>query len=85
MLPDGFTTDAIFDRSQGGTPEAAGSYFSVAGVGIDQYTGAAKTFINGFKQQLNGKPVDPYAILGAAGRAGPARRDRQVGRHAVPT
>jgi branched-chain amino acid transport system substrate-binding protein len=65
MLPDGFTTDAIFDRSQGGTPEAAGSYFSVAGVGIDKYTGAAKTFINGFKTQLNGKPVDPYAILAA--------------------
>jgi branched-chain amino acid transport system substrate-binding protein len=65
MLPDGFTTDAIFDRSQGGTPSAAGSYFSVAGVGIDKYTGAAKTFINGFKTQLNGKPVDPYAILGA--------------------
>jgi branched-chain amino acid transport system substrate-binding protein len=65
MLPDGFTTDAIFDRSQGGTPSAAGSYFSVAGVGIDKYTGAAKTFINGFKAQLGGKPVDPYAILGA--------------------
>src|SRR6476619_5683130 len=47
LLPDGFTTDAIFDRSQGGTPSAAGSYFSVAGVGIDKYTGAAKTFING--------------------------------------
>ena len=51
MLPDGFTTDAIFDRSQGGTPEAAGSYFSVAGVGIDKYKGAAKTFINGFKSR----------------------------------
>ena len=65
MLPDGFTTDAIFDRSQGGTPQAAGAFFSVAGVGIDQYKGAALTFINGFKQQLNGKPVDPYAILAA--------------------
>ena len=65
MLPDGFTTDAIFDRSQGGTPNASGAYFSVAGVGIDKYTGAAKTFIDGFKTQLNGKPVDPYAILGA--------------------
>ena len=65
MLPDGFTTDAIFDRSQGGTPNAKGSFFSVAGVGIDKYTGAAKTFIDGFKSQLGGKPVDPYAILGA--------------------
>jgi branched-chain amino acid transport system substrate-binding protein len=65
MLPDGFTTDAIFDRSQGGTPSASGAYFTVAGVGIDQYKGAALKFINGFKQQLGGKPVDPYAILGA--------------------
>ena len=65
MLPDGFTTDAIFDRAEGGTPNAKGAYFSVAGVGIDKYTGAAKTFIDGFKTQLGGKPVDPYAILGA--------------------
>jgi branched-chain amino acid transport system substrate-binding protein len=65
MLPDGFTTNAIFDRSQGGTPNAKGAYFSVAGVGIDKYQGAAKTFISGFQKQLNGKPVDPYAILAA--------------------
>jgi branched-chain amino acid transport system substrate-binding protein len=65
MLPDGFTTDAIFSRAEGGTPNAKGAFFSVAGVGIDQYKGAALKFINGFKSQLNGKPVDPYAILGA--------------------
>jgi branched-chain amino acid transport system substrate-binding protein len=65
MLPDGFTTDAIFQRSQGGTPNAKNAYFSVAGVGIDKYTGAAQTFINDFKSKLNGKAVDPYAILGA--------------------
>jgi branched-chain amino acid transport system substrate-binding protein len=65
MLPDGFTTDAIFSRAEGGTPNAKGAFFSVAGVGIDQYKGAAEKFINGFKAQLNGKPVDPYAILGA--------------------
>ena len=65
MLPDGFTTDAVFQRSQGGTPKANGAFFSVAGVGIDQYNGAAQTFISGFKTQLGGKPVDPYAILGA--------------------
>jgi hypothetical protein len=65
MLPDGFTTDAIFSRAEGGTPNAKGAFFSVAGVGIDQYKGAALKFIDGFKQQLNGKPVDPYAILAA--------------------
>ena len=68
MLPDGFTTDAVFQRSQGGTPNAAGAYFSVAGVGLDKYKGAALKFISGFKKTLNGKPVDPYAILG--GQAG---------------
>ncbi len=65
MLPDGFTTDAVFDRAEGGTPNAKGSFFSVAGVGIDKYTGAAKTFVDGFKSQIGGKAVDPYAILGA--------------------
>jgi branched-chain amino acid transport system substrate-binding protein len=65
MLPDGFTTDAVFQRSEGGTPNAKDAYFSVAGVGIDKYKGAALKFINGFKSTLGGKAVDPYAILGA--------------------
>jgi branched-chain amino acid transport system substrate-binding protein len=65
FLPDGFTTDSIFKRSEGGTPNAAGAYFSVAGVGIDKYKGAALQFIDGFKAKLGGKAVDPYAILGA--------------------
>jgi branched-chain amino acid transport system substrate-binding protein len=65
FLPDGYTTDAIFQRSEGGTPNAKGAYFTVAGVGIDKYKGAALKFIDGFKSQLGGKPVDPYAILGA--------------------
>jgi branched-chain amino acid transport system substrate-binding protein len=65
MLPDGFTTDAVFQRSQGGTPSANGAFFSVAGVGIDKYKGSALKFIDGFKGELGGKPVDPYAILGA--------------------
>jgi branched-chain amino acid transport system substrate-binding protein len=69
FLPDGFTTDAIFQRSEGGTPNAKDAFFSVAGVGIDKYTGAAKTFIDDFKKTIPGKAVDPYAILGAqAGR-----------------
>ena len=87
MLPDGFTTDAVFQRSQGGTPDAKGAFFSVAGVGIDRYKGASLDFIQGFKQTLNGKPVDPYAILGAqAGQVlinaiGKARRVALAGDH----
>ena len=65
MLPDGFTTDAVFQRSEGGTPNANGAFFTVAGVGIDKYKGPALKFIDGFKSQLGGKAVDPYAILGA--------------------
>jgi branched-chain amino acid transport system substrate-binding protein len=65
FLPDGFTTDAVFQRSEGGTPNARGAFFSVAGVGIDKYTGVAKTFIDEFKPTLGGASVDPYAILGA--------------------
>ena len=65
FLPDGFTTDAVFQRSEGGTPNAKGAFFSVAGVGIDKYTGEAKTFIDDFKPTLGGASVDPYAILGA--------------------
>jgi branched-chain amino acid transport system substrate-binding protein len=65
FLPDGFTTDALFQRSEGGTPNAKGAFLSVAGVGIDKYTGPALEFIDGFKTTLNGASVDPYAILGA--------------------
>jgi branched-chain amino acid transport system substrate-binding protein len=69
FLPDGFTTDSIFQRSEGGTPNAKGAFFSVAGVGIDKYKGAALQFIDGFKAKLAGKAVDPYAILGAQAAA----------------
>jgi branched-chain amino acid transport system substrate-binding protein len=65
FLPDGFTADAVFQRSEGGTPNAKDAFFSVAGVGIDKYTGEAKTFIDDFKKTIPGKSVDPYAILGA--------------------
>jgi branched-chain amino acid transport system substrate-binding protein len=66
FLPDGFTADAVFDRAEGGTPNAKDAFFSVAGVGIDKYTGAAKDFIDDFKATLpSGTSVDPYAILGA--------------------
>jgi len=65
FLPDGYTTPAIFLRSQGGTPNANGAYFSVAGVGLDKYKGAALEFIDGFKKTLNGAALNPYAILAA--------------------
>lgn len=65
FLPDGFTTTSIFDKSQGGTTNANGAYFTVAGVGIDQYKGEAQTFINGFKEAYSIKDVQPYAILAA--------------------
>ena len=65
FLPDGYTTPAIFLRSQGGTPNAKGAYFTVAGVGLDKYKGPALTFIDGFKKTLHGAALNPYAILAA--------------------
>ena len=78
FLPDGFTTDAIFQRSEGGTPNAKDAFFSVAGVGIDKYTGAAQTFITDFKKTIPGKAVDPYAILGAQAAQSAPGRDREL-------
>ena len=65
LLPDGFTTDAIFDPAEGGTKQARGAYFSVAGVPVEEFTGGALDFIEGFEPRLEGEPVDPYAIYGA--------------------
>jgi branched-chain amino acid transport system substrate-binding protein len=65
LLPDGFTDNAIFDRAEGGTPNAKGAYFSVAGVGIDQYKGAALDWIEGFKQSTNAESISPYSVLAA--------------------
>ena len=65
MLPDGFTDNAIFDRAEGGTPNAKGAYFSVAGVGIDKYKGAALDWVDGFKQSTNAESISPYSILAA--------------------
>jgi len=65
FLPDGFTTTSIFDKSQGGTTNANGAYFTAPGTSIDNYKGAALSFINGFKTAYNIKDVQPYAILAA--------------------
>jgi branched-chain amino acid transport system substrate-binding protein len=65
LLPDGFTTDAVFDPGEGGTENARGAYFSVAGVPIDQFKGAGAEFVDGFEQTLGGDPVEPYSLYGA--------------------
>jgi branched-chain amino acid transport system substrate-binding protein len=66
FLPDGFTTDAVFDPGEGGTENAKGAYFSVAGVPIDQFEGTgAEDFIQGFEGTLGGEAVEPYSIYGA--------------------
>jgi branched-chain amino acid transport system substrate-binding protein len=63
MMPDGFTTQQTIDEA--GVENTRGAYLSVAGVPIDQFTGTAEEFINGYKETLGGEPVDPYAIYGA--------------------
>jgi branched-chain amino acid transport system substrate-binding protein len=65
LLPDGFTTDAIFDPAEGGSPEAKDAFFSVAGVPTEEFKGAGQEFAEGFQEELAGDPVDPYAIYAA--------------------
>jgi branched-chain amino acid transport system substrate-binding protein len=62
FAPDGFTTQQTIDEA--GTA-AAGMFMSVAGVPIDDFTGAGAEFAAAFKPSLGGKPIDPYAIYGA--------------------
>jgi branched-chain amino acid transport system substrate-binding protein len=66
LLPDGFTTDAIFDPAEGGTPDAKDAFFSVAGVPVDEFAGPGAEFATEFQEaKLGGDPVDPYAIYAA--------------------
>ena len=62
FAPDGFTTQQTIDEA--GTA-AAGMFMSVAGVPIDQFTGAGAEFAAEFKPTLGGREIDPYAIYGA--------------------
>ena len=64
FLPDGFATDAVFQPSEGGTAKAKDAIFTVAGAPVDQFKGKGGEFAQRFQQEvLDGKPVDPYAIL----------------------
>ena len=63
FAPDGFTTQATIDEAGGA---AAGVYFSVAGVPIDQLVGPAEEFVDALSAgPLAGKAIDPYAVYGA--------------------
>ena len=77
FAPDGFTTQQTIDEA--GTA-AAGMFMSVAGVPIDEFTGAGAEFAAEFGPTLGGKPNRPVRDLRRAGRSGHARRDRGVGR-----
>jgi branched-chain amino acid transport system substrate-binding protein len=65
LLPDGFTTDAVFDPGEGGTAKARGAYFSVAGVPAEEFKGAGAEFIEGFQQVIGDEAVEPYSVYGA--------------------
>ena len=66
-MPDGFTTQQTIDEA--GVANTQGAFFSVAGVPVDEFTGAAEEFITEFEPTLGGDPVDPYAIYGAQAAA----------------
>jgi branched-chain amino acid transport system substrate-binding protein len=61
-MPDGFTTQQTIDEA--GVENTQNAYFSVAGVPVDEFTGAAADFIDEFRTTLGGDPVDPYAVYG---------------------
>jgi branched-chain amino acid transport system substrate-binding protein len=62
-MPDGFTTQATIDEA--GVDNAKGSFLTVAGGDVSKLTGEGKTFLDGFKKELGGKPVDPYGVYAA--------------------
>ena len=63
FAPDGFTTQQTIDDAG---PASKGMFMSVAGVPIDEFSGAAQEFAETFQTEyLDGKPIDPYAIYGA--------------------
>jgi branched-chain amino acid transport system substrate-binding protein len=62
-MPDGFTQQSTIDEA--GAENTQGAFFSVAGVPIEEFTGAAQEFIAAFEQRLGGDPVDPYGVYGA--------------------
>ena len=62
-MPDGFTTQQTIDEA--GVANTQGAFFSVAGIPVEEFTGAAEEFIAEFEPTLGGDPVDPYAVYGA--------------------
>src|SRR3712207_8625851 len=57
-----FTQQSTIDES--GVQNARGMFMSVAGVPVEELTGAGKEFIDAFKEELGDEPVDPYAAYG---------------------
>lgn len=62
-MPDGFTTQATIDEA--GAENAKGAFLTVAGGDVSKLTGEGKVFLDGFKKELGGKPVDPYGVYAA--------------------
>ena len=60
LAPDGFTQQSTIDEAGG---SAAGMFFSIAGVPLDQFKGAGKEFADELTPRLGGR-IDPYAIYG---------------------
>ena len=63
IAPDGFTQQSTIDES--GVENARGMFMSIAGVPIEDLEGDGQEFIEAFKEELGGDPVDPYAAYGA--------------------
>jgi branched-chain amino acid transport system substrate-binding protein len=65
--PDGMYSQATIDPKEGGAgKDAEGMYASVNGFTIEHLSPKGQKFAADFKKTLGGKPLDPYAIYGAA-------------------
>ncbi len=63
FVPDGFVLQNTIDEAGSA---AKGMYGTVAGKPPSELGPEGQAFVAGFKKTLGGKPIDPYAIYGAA-------------------
>ena len=79
LLPDGFYTSAIFDPGEGGTPEANGAFFSVAGAPIEDFTGKGASSPRSSVRRSEGCDRPVRHLRRAVGGHSP-QCDRELGR-----
>ena len=65
LLPDGFTTTAVFDPGEGGTAKARGLVPERRRRPDRRLHGRGRRVRPGLRETLGGDPVEPYSVYGA--------------------